>query len=628
MELQDVTKSNITSSTIDISPPLDEPLKSVMNDDVVQRGLELEPRPIRFVLSFSNLKYSVKTRRNWSLGALFYQKNKLLNDIEVNPVEPESNHSKKKVLLNDISGEAREGEIMAVLGASGSGKSTLIDALANNFENDFTYVMQDDLLFPMLTVEETLMFSLSLDYLVKLSKSKKMERVRALIDRLGLRNAANTVIGDEGHRGISGGERRRVSIGVDIIHDPILLFLDEPTSGLILLSSCRFTNLVAKILSLFDHLIFLSRGQTAYNGSPKNLSMFFSNSFSLDFIRELEVSPGGTKRLVDFNRSSWQDIMYSRDRTLTGVVFRKVHLSKNAISSSISKRFYCSYIYDFNFQNPFWFEIYVLSKRSMINSTRTPKLLLARLATVLVTGFILATIFWQLDNSPKGVQERLGLLVFAISTTFYNCIQALPEFLQERYIFMRETAYNAYRRSSYVLSHSIVTIPNNVKGGRFIGGISGFLFFFIAILVSFWAGSSFVTFLSGVVPDVMILYHRDRIPPYWIWFHYISLVKYPFEGVLLNEFDDSSKCFVRGLFSTDEKLKFLKTLSKSLGMNITSNTCVSTGVDILGKLGLNDTSKWNSIWITLAWGFFFRILFYFCLLFGSKTREHSLDHRV
>lgn len=145
------------------------------------------------------------------------------------------------------------GEILAVLGASGSGKSTLIDALADRIHKESlkgtvtlngeileskllkvisAYVMQDDLLFPMLTVEETLMFSAEFRLPRSLSKSKKKARVQQLIDQLGLRNAAKTVIGDEGHRGVSGGERRRVSIGIDIIHDPIVLFLDEPTSGL------------------------------------------------------------------------------------------------------------------------------------------------------------------------------------------------------------------------------------------------------------------------------------------------------------------------------------------------------------------------------------------------------------
>ncbi|KAI3994379.1 hypothetical protein MKX01_012636 [Papaver californicum] len=80
--------------------------------------------------------------------------------------------------------------------------------------------MQDDLLFPMLTVEETLMFSADFRLPCSLSTREKSARVQA------------TMIGDEGNRGISGGERRRVSIGIGIIHSPVILFLDEPTSGL------------------------------------------------------------------------------------------------------------------------------------------------------------------------------------------------------------------------------------------------------------------------------------------------------------------------------------------------------------------------------------------------------------
>jgi ABC-type multidrug transport system ATPase subunit len=91
---------------------------------------------------------------------------------------------------------------------------------------------QDDLLFPMLTVKETLMFSAFFRLPLSQSKAVKIARVIYLLEQLGLLRVANSLIGDEGYRGISGGERRRVSIGIDIIHDPQLLFLDEPTSGL------------------------------------------------------------------------------------------------------------------------------------------------------------------------------------------------------------------------------------------------------------------------------------------------------------------------------------------------------------------------------------------------------------
>ncbi|CAN6877846.1 unnamed protein product [Brassica oleracea] len=171
------------------------------------------------------------------------------------------------------------------------------------------YVMQDDLLFPMLTVEETLMFSAEFRLPSSLSKKKKQARAQALIDQLGLRNAATTVIGDEGHRGVSGGERRRVSIGIDIIHDPIVLFLDEPTSGLDSTSAYMPSY---RILGLLDKLLFLSRGNTVYSGSPTDLPRFFSEyghiipenenktEFALDLIRALEGSPEGTKSALFF----------------------------------------------------------------------------------------------------------------------------------------------------------------------------------------------------------------------------------------------------------------------------------------------------------------------------------------
>lgn len=688
-------------------------------DIVDGAGVGVGPRSLPFVLSFSNLTYSVKARRNMSLSSMFPRRSGDLGASEVaeNPAAGERMFGRTKTLLNDISGEARDGEIMAVLGASGSGKSTLIDALANRIAKGSlkgtvtlngetlesrllkvisAYVMQDDLLFPMLTVEETLMFAAEFRLPRTLSKSKKSARVQALIDQLGLRNAAKTVIGDEGHRGVSGGERRRVSIGIDIIHDPILLFLDEPTSGLDSTSAFLVVKVLQRIaqsgsivimsihqpsyriLGLLDRMIFLSRGQTVYSGSPSQLPVFFSEfghpipetdnrtEFALDLIRELEGSPGGTKSLVEFNKS-WQS-MTKHNQTTTEAERNGLSL-KEAISASISRGKLVSGATNTNpnpssmvptSANPFWIEMATLWKRSFLNSRRMPEVFGIRLGAVMVTGFILATMFWQLDDSPKGVQERLGFFAFAMSTTFYTTADALPVFLQERYIFMRETAYNAYRRLSYLVSHALVALPalaflslafaaTTFWAVGLDGGVSGFLFYFLIIFASFWAGNSFVTFLSGVVPHVMLGYtivvailayfllfsgffiNRDRIPSYWIWFHYLSLVKYPYEAVLQNEFEHSLKCFVRGVQIFDNtplgsvpqalKLQLLDAMSNTLGINITTSTCLTTGSDILRQNGVTDFSKWNCLWITVAWGFFFRFLFYFSLLLGSKNKR-------
>lgn len=339
-----------------VNPTLGELLKSVgdaQSPDHDHHILELgfpcssvPPSSYPFVLSFTNLTYSVKVRRKVNLTPSCFGANSTTEEVNLG-----SSKANTKVLLNGISGEAREGELMAVLGASGSGKSTLIDALADRISKDSlkgsitlngealdsrllkvisAYVMQDDLLFPMLTVEETLMFSAEFRLPRSLSKSKKKARVHALIDQLGLRNAATTVIGDEGHRGVSGGERRRVSIGIDIIHDPIVLFLDEPTSGLDSTSAFMVVKVLQRIaqsgsivvmsihqpsyriLNLLDRLIFLSHGQTVYGGSPANLPVFFREfghpipetenrtEFALDLIRELEETPGHYFNFANF----------------------------------------------------------------------------------------------------------------------------------------------------------------------------------------------------------------------------------------------------------------------------------------------------------------------------------------
>ncbi|KAL9239259.1 hypothetical protein vseg_013599 [Gypsophila vaccaria] len=693
-----------------ISPTLGELLKWVGEprykrdlDHVIELNVN-SPKAMStypFVLSFYNLTYSVKINQKMSFNPVnCFGKN-------------QSSGSDQKVLLNGVSGGATEGEIMAVLGASGSGKSTLIDALADRISRDSlkgsvllngevlesklqkvisAYVMQEDLLFPMLTVQETLMFSAEFRLPRTLSRSKKKARVEALIDQLGLRNAANTVIGDEGHRGVSGGERRRVSIGIDIIHDPIILFLDEPTSGLdstsafmvvkVLQTIARSGSIVimsihqpsSRILNLLDRLIFLSRGQTVFSGKPSDLPQFFSEfrhpipdnenrtEFALDFIREREESAEGTQDLVSFHKS-WQD----QRNSLTSHHLSKMSLN-DAISASISKGKLVSGGANDDpnrtsvpkYANPFWLEVYVIGKRSLLNSRRTPELFGIRLGAIIVTGTILATIFWHLDQSPKGAQERLGFFAFAMSTMFYTCAEAIPTFLQERYIFLRETAYNAYRRSSYVLSHALISIPSLIILSMtfaaitfwsvgLAGGLQGFLYYFAFIMASFWAGHSFVTFLSGVVTHVMLGFTvvvailayfvlfsgffitRDRIPSYWIWFHYISLVKYPFEGVLQNEFSDPSKCFVRGVQMFDDtpldafpdsmKLSLLQSMGDVLGRNLTGSSCLTTGLDILQQQGITDLSKLNCLWITIAWGFLFRFLFYVSLMFGSKNKR-------
>uniref|UniRef100_A0ACD5TZD6 Uncharacterized protein n=1 Tax=Avena sativa TaxID=4498 RepID=A0ACD5TZD6_AVESA len=654
-----------------------------------------EHAPVPYVLSFTDLSYSVRKSRGGLMGCL--------------PC------TGTKPLIHGISGEAREGKLLAVMGASGSGKSTLLDALAGRITRASlgghvtlngeplhgrrlraisAYVKQDDLLYPMLTVRETLLFAAQIRLSRAHSPAKKRERVHALIDQLGLSGAADTVIGDHDHPGVSGGERRRVSIGMDIMHDPILLFLDEPTSGLdsssalmvvqVLCNIARSGSVVvmtihqpsARILDILGSLLLLSRGRTVYTGPPAGLKPYFSEfvgtpirdnenpaEFALDTIRELERQHDGAGPLADFNARWWHRL---KDGTTTNNKKRIITTMPLglAVAQSVSRGKLVAGsgtgMSSAEFANPLASEVWVLMKRSFTNTRRMPEQFGMRLGTTVLTGLVLATIFWQLDDTPKGVQERLGFFAMGMCAMLLACADALPVFIQERHIYFRETAHNSYRRSSFVLANALVAFPPLVVlslaftattffAVGLAGGGASLAFFALVVLACVWAGSSFATLLSAVVPHVTIGYtvvvavlayffllsgffvSRDRIPGYWIWLHYMSLVKYPYQAALQNEFSDATRCFARGIQIFDGtpiggmpeavKMKVLGAISAALDTNVTATTCIITGADVLTQHAVKDVGKWTCILVTALYGFLFRALFYVVLLIGSNNKR-------
>lgn len=153
----------------------------------------------------------------------------------------------KKTIISNMSADIQQGEMCAILGGSGAGKSTLLNAIsgrlnggilegsillngqersADSWQKVCSYVEQDDILYTNLTVYETLLFSAKLRLSSKISLAEKKKRVEQIIQQLGLEACRNTKIGDRDNRGISGGERKRVSIGVELVTNPKVLFLD------------------------------------------------------------------------------------------------------------------------------------------------------------------------------------------------------------------------------------------------------------------------------------------------------------------------------------------------------------------------------------------------------------------
>ncbi|CAO2183132.1 unnamed protein product [Urochloa humidicola] len=649
-------------------------------------------------------------------------------------------------LLHEITGYAPKGCVTAVMGPSGAGKSTFLDALAGRIasldgrvaldgvemspsliKRSSAYVMQDDRLFPMLTVYETLLFAADFRLGSSVSAADKRLRVNNLIEQLGLTSSRNTYIGDEGTRGVSGGERRRVSIGVDIIHGPALLFLDEPTSGLDSTSAhsviekvhdiaCAGSTVVltihqpsSRILLLLDHLVILARGQLMYSGGPKEVASHLGrmgrrvpkgeNSIEhlLDVIQEYEQSEFGVRALAEFcltglkppkltgglaegglstvssiaqtpfagapdadfdhslrsqhSRSPWMGgaqltpsrrpkQQHGRPPSYTPEI---VMGTPTPLSSActVSEGDYLTPArrasatgapgvginalgHRGKFANSYPVEVWVLMRRNFTNIWRTPELFLSRLMVLTVMGFLMATMFTKPKDNPQGITNRLSFFIFTVCVFFFSSNDAVPAFIQERFIFIRETSHNAYRASAYVVAGIITYLPFLLLQSATYAAIvwfalrlhGQFLYFLVMLYACLLSTNSFVVFISSVVPNFILGYaaviaftalfflfcgyflSSHSIPLAWKWMNWVSTMKYPYEGLLMNEFD-GDRVFAK------------------------EPTFTLTGDDILRQLGISTVEgrKWRMVLYLLAWAVFYRILFYLVLRFASKNKR-------
>ena len=218
----------------------------------------------------------------------------------------------KKTILKRVTGSVQPGEMLAMLGPSGSGKTTLLTALggrlggklsgtityngkpfSNAMKRNTGFVTQDDVLYPHLTVTETLVFTALLRLPNSLTKGEKENHAKAVLAQLGLTKCKDSIIGGQFVRGVSGGERKRVSIGQEMLINPSLLLLDEPTSGLDSTTAQRIVSMLlelaqggrtvvmtihqpsSRLFYMFHKVLLLCEGHPIYFGGGSDALGYF-----------------------------------------------------------------------------------------------------------------------------------------------------------------------------------------------------------------------------------------------------------------------------------------------------------------------------------------------------------------
>ncbi|XP_059374088.1 broad substrate specificity ATP-binding cassette transporter ABCG2-like isoform X2 [Carassius carassius] len=421
----------------------------------------------------------------------------------------------EKDILKDVSGIMNPG-MNAIMGPTGSGKTSLLDVIAGRKDpkglksgqvlvdnttvtSDLrlcsAYVVQNDILMGTLSVRENLAFSANLRLSRKeYSSADKKMRVDSVIQELGLKDCADTKIGTMFLRGISGGEKKRCSIGMELITSPSLLFLDEPTTGLDANTANSIMGLLQKlskkgktvifsihqprysIFSQFDHLTLMNKGEIIYAGAANKAITYFENlgykcepfNNPADFF--LDVTNGTVLPQIHNNKSekcSNSEETEENENPLAVIYRQSPHFLtikdrldqiSDGLDPEVTKGDRVGYA------TPFFYQLMLVSVRTVRNILRNPQTSYAQLFLNIFFGILVGLIYYQIPHTlPEALQNRTGAFFFLVINMVFGNLSAVELFISERVLFIHENSSGFYRTSVYFLSKVFADlIPNRI----------------------------------------------------------------------------------------------------------------------------------------------------------------------
>ncbi|CAM0957343.1 unnamed protein product [Alopecurus aequalis] len=488
-------------------------------------------------------------------------------------VLPGSGGRPTKKLLQGLYGYAVPGRIVAIMGPSGSGKSTLLDSLSGRLARnvlqtgkvllngkkrrlDFgavAYVTQENVLLGTLTVRETVTYSALLRLPSSMSKAEVRRVVDDTLNEMGLRECEDRPIGTWHLRGISGGEKKRLCIALEILTSPRLLFLDEPTSGLDSASAFSVIETLrtlaidggrtivssvhqpsSEVFALFDDLCLLSSGETVYFGDTKLAPQFFAETGfpcpsrrnpSDHFLRcvnsdfdDVATALKGSMKLraeADVDPLLKYSTTEIRERLVDKYRISDYAMMVRSTIHEISKIEGVMEEVVKGSQATWCKQLRTLTRRSYTNMYRDFGYYRLRIIIYVLMAICLGTIYYDVGNGYTAIQARASCGGFVSGFMTFMSIGGFPSFIEEMKVFSLERQNGHYGVAAYIISNFLSSMPFLLTMSwasasitywmvKFRPGFSYFAFFALNLYGGVSVIESLMMIISALVPNFLM----------------------------------------------------------------------------------------------------------------------------
>ncbi|XP_065078457.1 ATP-binding cassette sub-family G member 1-like isoform X2 [Ochlerotatus camptorhynchus] len=406
-----------------------------------------------------------------------------------------------KCILQNISGSFQSGRLAAILGPSGAGKSSLMNVLSgfkvkgvkgqiliNNESVDrqryrqmVAYNRQDVMLLPNITVQETLLYAADLRMPSSVAKMHKVKIVNEIIALLGLEKCANNQA-----RVLSGGEKKRLSIGQELVSNPRIMFFDEPTSGLDSESSYQIIAYLkdmarqgrcvvsvihqpsSDLLELFDDIYVVVDGQCLYQGPLEQLTSTFAEVGMVcpqyynraDFVIKMASKSSSDAEKIRMLIDQMKTVPIQNGYNNNTRNYQNGNQEQKLLDECDNGSQYVI---------SQWRQFVILTRRTLLGTVRNFTLTVLRFLGHILFGLIVGTVYFNIGgDGAKVISNTAFFMLILMFIAFANSMTVVLTFPLEMAVFIREYKGNCYSISAYFFSKIVADFP------LMLGGITCF----------------------------------------------------------------------------------------------------------------------------------------------------------